>query len=70
MKAPGGTTVVLHNRAGGGTDNLRETYDPVRTPDLTALVGTGQTGNWTLLVKDSATADKGKIVRFGVELAL
>ena len=69
-RTPQGTTVMLHNKAGGTTNNLRKTYDVVSTPALAALVGTTQTGAWILEVKDTATADTGKIVRFGVELSL
>ena len=70
VKAPGGERIALHNKAGGSTDNLRKTFDVINTPALAALLGTTQTGTWTLEVKDTATADKGKIVRFGVELLL
>ena len=70
VKAPSGAAVKLHDRAGGTTNNLRKTYDAVSTPGLATLVGTVQTGKWTLEVKDTATADKGRIVRFGVELSL
>ncbi len=70
VKTPSGAAVTLHNRAGGTTNNLRQTYDSVNAPGLAAFIGTIQTGTWILEVKDTATADKGKIVRFGVELAL
>jgi subtilisin-like proprotein convertase family protein len=68
--APGGQRVVLHNKAGGTADNLRQSYDPLNTPGLAALEGSVQTGTWTLEVKDTATADTGRILRFGVELSL
>lgn len=70
VKTPSGAAVILHNKAGGTTNNLRQTYDAVNAPGLAALIGTIQSGIWILEVKDTATADKGKIVRFGVELAL
>jgi subtilisin family serine protease len=70
VRVPGGAKVMLHNKAGGTTNNLRKTYDVVSTPALAALIGTTQTGTWILEVKDTATADKGKIVRFGVEFSL
>lgn len=69
VKTPDGTSATLHDKAGGTTDNLRETYDPVNAPDLASIVGTSQSGTWTLEVADTATADQGRIVRFGVELA-
>ena len=70
VKAADGTTATLHDKTGGTTNNLRETYDPVNIPGLAVLIGTIQTGTWTLEVRDTATADKGKILRFGVELSL
>ncbi len=70
VKPPNGGAITLHNRAGGTTNNLRKTYDEVNAPGLAALVGTTQTGTWTLEVRDSATADTGKILGFGVELSL
>lgn len=70
VRAPDQTAVTLHNRAGGGTNNLRKSYDTVNTPGLQALVGTTQPGTWVLEVTDSATADTGKVLRFGVELGL
>ena len=70
VKTPRGVAITLHNKAGGTTNNLRKTYDAVNAPGLAALVGTTQTGTWTLEVKDTATADKGKVIRFGVELSL
>lgn len=70
VKPPGAARITLHNKAGGTTNNLRKTYDAVSTPALAALVGTTQTGTWILEVRDTATADTGKIARFGVELSL
>ena len=70
VKTPSGIAVILHNKSGGTTNNLRQTYDSIKVPDLVALIGTTQNGAWILEVKDTATEDDGKIIRFGVELAL
>ncbi len=65
--APGGT-VTLHNRAGGGTDNIKQRFDQVNAPGLAALVGTNPRGAWTLEVTDEANRDVGAVRNFSVEL--
>ena len=50
--APDGTAFVLHNRAGGGTDNINQTY-------ALNLAGESANGTWTLRVQDAATIDTG-----------
>ncbi len=65
----GVTTVVLHNRAGGGKNNLRQTYDMINTPELKALAGKNSQGRWTLIVQDKEKLDTGRILKFSVELS-
>ncbi len=60
--------ITLHNRAGGGTDNLKETYDTVKAPGLVALIGKSPKGTWTLEVSDRAEEDTGMIRSFSLEL--
>lgn len=62
--------IVLHSNAGGGTDNLRATYDQVNTPALAGLVGKKPQGRWTLVVKDTAAVDTGRIRRVSLEMHL
>ncbi len=50
--APDGTAYVLHNRAGGGTDNIDNTYS-------VNLSGESADGVWTLKVQDAANIDTG-----------
>ncbi|WP_308121247.1 M4 family metallopeptidase [Paractinoplanes bogorensis] len=52
--APDGTAYVLHNRAGGSTDNIDQTY-PVNLSSETA------NGTWTLSVQDTARIDTGTL---------
>jgi hypothetical protein len=52
--ALGAAPVVLHNQTGGGTDNIKKTYDEVNTPALTSLKGKVPSGTWTLEVADKA----------------
>jgi carboxypeptidase T len=52
--APDGSVYVLHNRTGGGTDNINSTY--------TANLATeALNGTWTLRVNDNASGDTGYI---------
>ena len=54
LVAPDGSTYVLHNRAGGSTDNINTTY----TVNLSSEV---RNGTWTLRVQDAAAIDVGYI---------
>lgn len=60
--------VTLHNRAGGGADNLKTTYDHVNTPALDTVVGKDPQGMWTLSVEDKARRDVGMIRSVSVRL--
>ena len=53
--------ILLHNNAGGGTDNLHAKYDAVSLSALKALTGKSPAGVWTLLVKDTARGDIGRV---------
>jgi subtilisin-like proprotein convertase family protein len=64
----GGSPIVLHDRAGGATRNLRRTWDPGTLPALADLAGRPARGRWTLTVRDAAREDVGTIR--GLTLAL
>ena len=56
LTSPAGTTVTLHNRTGGGTDNIHQTYTlPVE------FIGQAAQGDWTLHVADLAGIDVGTL---------
>jgi subtilisin family serine protease/subtilisin-like proprotein convertase family protein len=55
LVGPNGAQVVLHNRTGGSTDNLHETYV---VPDFD---GGSAAGAWQLLVSDNAGIDLGTL---------
>jgi extracellular elastinolytic metalloproteinase len=61
LVAPDGRTALLHNRTGGGADNLRRSFDSESVDSLAALVGTPTGGNWSLRVADHAPADIGRL---------
>ncbi|WP_050779784.1 S8 family serine peptidase, partial [Streptomyces sp. C] len=54
LVAPDGTVYTLHNRAGGSTDNINQTY----TVNASSEVANG---TWKLRVNDNAGGDTGKI---------
>jgi subtilisin-like proprotein convertase family protein len=65
---PRATAIVLYDREGGGTENLRRTYDEVSAPSLKMLRGKSARGRWVLEVEDREKADVGRVRRFAVEL--
>lgn len=68
LRAPSGTEVILHNRTGGGTDNLVGTYgvDLVPSQLLEAFGGQPVAGTWTLRVQDSSGGDTGALNSWGI----
>ena len=71
LKPPASTGVapiVLHDRAGGSTKNLKKTYDSANTPKLAGLTGKSCKGVWTLEIKDTAPADFGTLISFSLGL--
>jgi subtilisin-like proprotein convertase family protein len=65
---PDGTTVILHNRTGGGTQNLVTSYPDLSTPNqsLNVLNGKNSQGTWKLRVRDLAAQDVGTLNSFSV----
>lgn len=55
VTSPAGTRVVVHNRAGGPTDNLHQTFGS------SAFNGQSSRGRWTLTVRDLAQYDVGTL---------
>jgi subtilisin-like proprotein convertase family protein len=60
--------VILHNRTGGRTMNLRRSYDAMVIPGLAAYAAKSPKGTWKLEVRDEARIDTGMIRQFGLEL--
>lgn len=60
---PDGTTVLLHNRTGGSTDNINTVFPDLTAPaaSLSAFTGRSIAGNWSLRVRDLAAADLGTL---------
>ncbi|CRK55046.1 Aminopeptidase Y (Arg, Lys, Leu preference) [Alloactinosynnema sp. L-07] len=62
LLAPDGTPYVLHNRTGGGTDNIVKTF----TVNVT---GETADGTWKLRARDQASQDVGRINEWRLTLA-
>jgi subtilisin-like proprotein convertase family protein len=61
MAAPSGTVITLHQRAGGGTPDLKRTFDVGTLPVLGGLLGQSLRGDWLLTVEDQAPRDVGTL---------
>ena len=55
LTSPAGTTATLHNLAGGGVDNIDQSFASG------AFNGEAATGDWTLSVSDNAAIDTGSL---------
>lgn len=60
--------IVLHNRSGGATRNLKKTFDALTIPTLANFQGKIVKGTWKLEIQDLAVRDEGQLVKFGLEL--
>jgi len=63
IQSPAGTTVVLHSRSGGTTENIVGWYPSQITPvgNLDTFIGQHMAGTWTLTVSDQAGGDTGML---------
>jgi subtilisin-like proprotein convertase family protein/subtilisin family serine protease len=70
LVAPNGQRIILHNRAGGSSDNIQTTYNISSLSTLDQLVGIEGAGDWQLHVKDLASQDTGKLNKWAVRIDL
>ena len=70
LTSPQGTSVVLHDRDGGGTDDIVGTYgvDLAPSEPLSAFAGELAAGTWVLRVTDNAGGDTGTLNDWSVIL--
>jgi subtilisin family serine protease len=61
LTSPSGKTATVHDRTGGGADDLKGSFD------LSAFKGEKTKGTWTLTVEDKAKADTGTLKSWGLE---
>ncbi len=58
--------IVLHNREGERTEDIKTSYDSATNADLRRLVGTSMMGSWTLGVGDYIGGDSGTLNEWGI----
>lgn len=63
LTSPGGTSVVVHDRTGGSTDDVRGSFQLGE-----AFKGEKAEGIWTLKVEDLARSDTGKLESWGLSI--
>jgi M6 family metalloprotease-like protein len=63
-----GTSVKLHNRTGGSSDNIVKTYTIATTTDLGQIIGEQIKGTWKLKVADLEGWDRGKLNHWEVKI--
>jgi subtilisin-like proprotein convertase family protein len=72
LVSPNGTSVRLHNRTGGSTDNVITSYDDLTLPDGPGVMndfnGGEASGTWQLKVADRAGQDVGTLNNWCVTL--
>jgi subtilisin-like proprotein convertase family protein/subtilisin family serine protease len=68
LVSPAGTSVSLHRRSGGTTENLIARYSSASMPTFAALRGQPIAGSWRLKVADLEAADVGKLNRWSVTI--
>jgi len=68
LVSPSGHTVRLHDRQGGGTNDLKRIYDSSSTAELDELIGESIHGTWQLQVRDLAYRDTGDLVSWSLTI--
>ncbi len=68
LVSPTGTSVVLHDRSGGSTNDLLARFDTSTVPGLSVLADQPVSGDWVLQVQDLANADRGRLKRWSLEI--
>ena len=63
LTSPSGTTGILHNKTGGSTQNLVQTFS------TSAFNGESTAGDWTLNVADHADADTGTLNNWSITIS-
>ncbi len=66
LVAPDGAEFVLHNHEGANGNDIQKTYDSATLRELANLAGNQVRGNWSLVIVDTASADVGRLVRWGL----
>ena len=69
LLSPSGAEILLHDRAGGGADDLTVSIRSSQEPQLFApCLGKPAQGQWKLKIADTAQADTGVLVKWGLAI--
>ncbi len=68
LVSPSGFSAILHDTAGGSSDNLSRSYDLASTPALAGFIAESIPGDWQLRVRDLAHADEGQLNSWGLKI--
>jgi subtilisin-like proprotein convertase family protein len=68
LTSPQGTSVKLHNRRGGSSDNIVKTFTGATTPGLNQIPGEQIRGEWELKIVDLEGLDIGKLNHWELKL--
>jgi subtilisin-like proprotein convertase family protein len=66
LTSPDGRRAILHERAGGGGNNLSREWESSFDAALAPLVGAKITGEWKLQVADLSAVDVGKLKKWSI----
>ena len=65
---PDQTTIKLHRGQGNGAEDLIETYDSTKIPELQQLIGRKILGQWSLKIIDRWSPDTGTLNKWGLKI--
>ena len=68
LVSPQGDQIVLHDKTGGGTDNIKTTYASTSHTGLASLIGTDINGDWTISVGDYTSQDTGTLKSWSINM--
>jgi len=68
LASPEGKRAVLHNRTGIGRRDLHGRYSSASKASLAAMRGQPMRGQWTLRVLDLASAERGRLKSWSIEI--
>lgn len=68
--SPAGTEVMLHNHEGRNGDDIIRTWTSDEFAGLQPLLGEAVHGDWTLHLVDRASADVGRLIYWGLDIAV
>jgi subtilisin-like proprotein convertase family protein len=68
LTAPSGHSVFLHNRQGGGADDIKQSYNRTNLVELDELLRLPIKGTWSLKLKDLERDDAGTLNSWSLKL--